>query len=59
MVINVAFGAISVIFVCTDVHTQLLATACLAGKPTFHNTARFQTDGAVAFRANLNQKKSV
>jgi len=56
MFINVAFCAISVIFVCTDVHSQLLATACLAGKLIFHNTARFHTDGAAAARANLNKK---
>ena len=57
MVINVAFGAISLIFVCTDVHAQLLAIACLAGKLTFNNIVRFRTDGAAAARANLNKKK--
>jgi hypothetical protein len=56
MVINFAFGAISVIFLCKDVRTQLLATACLAGKLAFHNIVRFRTDGAVAARANLNKK---
>ena len=56
MVINVAFGAISVIFVCTDAHARLLATAYLAGKLTFHNIVRFRTDGAAAARANLNKK---
>jgi hypothetical protein len=56
MVIYVAFGAISLISVCTDVHTQLLPTACLAGKLTFHNIVRFRTDGAAAASANLNKK---
>jgi hypothetical protein len=56
MVINVAFGAISLIFVCMDVHAQLLATACLAGKLTFHNIVRFRTDGAAAARTNFKQK---
>jgi hypothetical protein len=57
MLINVAFDAISVIFLCMDVQAQLLATACLAGKLTFHNNVRFRTDGDAAARANLNKKK--
>jgi hypothetical protein len=59
MVMNVTFGAVSVISVCMDVHAQLLAAACLAGKLTFHNIVRFPTDGAVAARANFKQKKIV
>jgi len=54
VLINVAFVAISLIFVCMNVHAQLLA--CLAGKLTFHNIVRFRTDGTAAARTNLNKK---
>ena len=54
---NLTFGAISVIFVCTDVQAQLLVTACLVSKLTFRNFMRFRTYGAAAARANLNKTK--
>jgi hypothetical protein len=57
MVLNVTFGAVSLIFVYAGVQAQLLATACLASKLTLHNIVRFLTDGAAAVRANLNRKK--
>jgi hypothetical protein len=55
---NVTFDVISLIFVCRNVHAQLLAIACLADKLAFHDNVTIRTGSAATARANLDHRYS-